>query len=141
MKKSRLYLSYAGFIATVLYGSMNFICLVFYDFFDYERIKSFVEFVLGIDIYTWHIYGVFSIFTLVLLMHNDSIGKKKTLFTLLHISFLIISFICIWKLFEYSFWFFRVQNWGKNTKENHPFRVVFSFTLKLIHFTSLCFWP
>ena len=36
MKKSRLYLSYAGFIATVLYGSMNFICLVFYDFFDYK---------------------------------------------------------------------------------------------------------
>ena len=103
MKKSRLYLSYAGFIATVLYGSMNFICLVFYDFFDYERIKSFVEFVLGVDIYTWHIYGIFSVFTFVLLMYNDSIEKKKTLFLLLHITFLIISFICIWKLFEYSF--------------------------------------
>ena len=103
MKKCGLYLSYAGFIATVLYGSVNFICLVFYDFFDYERIKSFVEFVLGIDIYTWHIYGLFSIFTLVLLMHNDSFEKKKTLFTLLHIFFLIISFVCIWRLFEYSF--------------------------------------
>lgn len=103
MKRSRLYLSYVGFIASVLYGSMNFVCLVLYDFFDYERIKSFVEFVLYVDIYTWHIYGIFSVFTFVLLMYNDSIEKKKTLFLLLHITFLIISFICMWKLFEYSF--------------------------------------
>jgi len=103
MKKYKSILSNVGLAVTILYGSINFVCLFSYDFFDYEKISGFVEFVLGLDIYSWHIYGAFSVLTFLLSLNNESREKRKYIFYLLHITFLLISFICIWNLFEYSF--------------------------------------
>ena len=68
-----------GFIITFFYGILNVIAVI-----DAQGNMSFIgDFILGIDVLTWHIYGIFSIATLLVKIYTDSKavdnGKKSKL--------------------------------------------------------------
>lgn len=96
----------AGFIITVLYGLLNLIAFV-----DVQGNMGFIgDFVLGIDVYTWHIYGIFSIVTLMIKLSSNSAevdGKLREKWldvqAVLHFVFMLISFGGIYYLFESCF--------------------------------------
>ena len=58
----------AGLIITVLYGLLNLLAIV-----DAQGNLGFIgELALSVDVYTWHIYGVFSIITLIIRLSSNS---------------------------------------------------------------------
>ena len=95
-----------GFIITFIYGILNLAAIV-----DAQGNMSFIgDFVLGIDVFTWHIYGIFSIATLLVKIYSDSKAvdnatKAKWLDaqSVLHIVFMLLSFGGIYYLFENCF--------------------------------------
>ena len=78
---------------------------------DVQGNMSFIgEFVLGIDVFTWHIYGVLSIATLLLKLYKNRVDvddklreKWLDLQSILHFVFMLISFGGIYYLFENCF--------------------------------------
>ena len=96
----------SGFIVTVVYGVINLIALI-----DIQGIMSFIgETVLGVDVFTWHIFGIFSIFTLFIRLYFNSNkvdrGERENwidIKTAIHIIFMFISFSGIYYLFKNCF--------------------------------------
>lgn len=95
-----------GFFITVAYGIVNILSII-----DAQGNMGFIgEFGLGLDIYTWHIFGIFSIVTLFirLLFNRDAVDRgeqKKWLDkqSVFHLVFMLISFGGIYYLFENCF--------------------------------------
>lgn len=96
----------AGLIITVLYGLLNLLAIV-----DAQGNLGFIgELALSVDVYTWHIYGVFSIITLIIRLSsnstevdNGSREKWLDIQSVLHFIFMLISFGGIYYLFENCF--------------------------------------
>ena len=96
----------AGLIITVLYGLLNLLAIV-----DAQGNLGFIgELALSVDVYTWHIYGVFSIITLIIRLSsnstevdNGSREKWLDIQSVLHFIFILISFGGIYYLFENCF--------------------------------------
>lgn len=95
-----------GFLITLFYGVLNLAAVL-----DAQGNMSFIgEFVLGIDVFTWHIYGIFSIVTLIIKLYSNGVDvdnklRKKWLDvqSVLHFVFMLISFGGIYYLFENCF--------------------------------------
>ena len=95
-----------GFIVTFIYCILNVAAVI-----DVQGNMSFIgDFILGIDVFSWHIYGVFSIVTLLMKLASDSKAvdnatKAKWLDvqSVLHIVFMLLSFGGIYYLFENCF--------------------------------------
>lgn len=95
-----------GFIITAIYGVLNLLAVI-----DVQGNMGFIgDVALSIDVYTWHIYGIFSIVTLFvkLLFNRDEVDRgerEKWLdkHSLLHFIFMLISFGGIYYLFENCF--------------------------------------
>ena len=95
-----------GFLLTLVYGLFNIIAVV-----DVQGNMSFIgDFVLGIDVFTWHIYGVLSIATLLLKLYKNRVDVDNKLRekwldvqSVLHFVFMVISFGGIYYLFENCF--------------------------------------
>ena len=95
-----------GFIITFFYGILNLVAVI-----DVQGNMSFIgDFVLGIDVLTWHVYGIFSIATLLIkLISNrgevDNGHREKWLDiqSVLHFAFMVISFGAIYYLFDNCF--------------------------------------
>ena len=95
-----------GFIVTLIYSILNLAAVI-----DAQGNLSYIgDFVLGIDVFSWHIYGFFSIVTLLMKLASDSkavdnASKEKWLDvqSVLHFVFMLISFACIYHLFESCF--------------------------------------
>ena len=95
-----------GFLLTLVYGLFNIIAVV-----DVQGNMSFIgDFVLGIDVFTWHIYGFLSIATLLLKLYSNRVdvddklrGKWLDIQSVLHFVFMVISFGGIYYLFENCF--------------------------------------
>ena len=103
MKK---YVNIIGLCITVIYGTLNLIAVI-----DAQGNMGFIgELALGIDVYTWHIFGFFSIVTLLirLLFNRDAVdrGEKEKWLdvqSVLHLIFMVISFGGIYYLFGNCF--------------------------------------
>lgn len=95
-----------GFIVTLIYGILNLAAVI-----DAQGNLSFIgDFVLGIDVFSWHIYGIFSIATLLIKLadnskevNNGSKEKWLDVQSVLHFVFMLISFACIYYLFKICF--------------------------------------
>ncbi len=95
-----------GFLITFFYAILNIVAVI-----DAQGSLSFIgDFVLGIDVFTWHIYGILSIVTLLIKLGSDSKsvdnGSKDKWFdvqSVLHFVFMLISFGGIYYLFESCF--------------------------------------
>ncbi len=95
-----------GLCITVIYGVLNLLAVI-----DAQGNLGFIgELALGLDVYTWHIYGIFSIVTLFikLLFNRDAVdrGEKERWLDIqsaLHFIFMVISFGAIYYLFENCF--------------------------------------
>ena len=95
-----------GFLITLFYGASNLAAVL-----DAQGNMSFIgEFVLGIDVFTWHIYGIFSIITLIIKLYSNGVDVDNKLRikwldvqSVLHFVFMLISFGGIYYLFENCF--------------------------------------
>ena len=95
-----------GFCITVVYGILNLLAVI-----DAQGNLGFIgELALGLDVYTWPIYGLFSIVTLFikLLFNRDAVdrGEKERwldIQSVLHFVVMVISFGGIYYLFESCF--------------------------------------
>lgn len=99
-----------GFIFTAIYAILNLIAMIIVEFDFWDNIGWFAEFVLGIDVFTWIVYGIFSVLTLLLKLRINSKAvdnghrvKWLDLQAILHFVFMIISFGGIYYLFENCF--------------------------------------
>jgi hypothetical protein len=64
MRFSRFFTK-AGFIVTMFYAIINLVGIVVAQPLFYDKAVGVFEFILGIDVYTWMFYGIFSIVTLL----------------------------------------------------------------------------
>ena len=111
MKKMILnLLTNVGFILTAVYAFLNLTSVIIYESNHWDVAGWFTDFVLGVDVFTWIVYGIFSIFTLFLKLWSDSKtvndGSRKNwldIQSILHFVFMIISFGGIYYMFENSF--------------------------------------
>ena len=95
-----------GFFVTIAYGIVNILSII-----DAQGNMGFIgELGLSLDVYTWHIFGIFSIVALLvrLLFNRDEVDKGERVKWLdkkavLHFVFMLISFGGIYYLFENCF--------------------------------------
>lgn len=100
----------AGFVATSVYAVINSAAVIIVEFDLWDKVGWFSDFVLGIDAFTWIVYGVFSIATLLIKLGINSKavnnGNRKNwldIQSVLHLIFMLISFGGIYYLFENCF--------------------------------------
>ncbi len=103
-------LSNVGFFITVIYCIFNVTAIILIEPELWDKAQWLTDIVLGIDVFTWHIFGIFSIFTFImkLWLNTKSVEDKanKNLFdvqSILHLLFMAVSFIGIYYIFENSF--------------------------------------
>ncbi len=98
---------YIGYILCTFYSFFNLLAVILYEFANYEKYSSFIHLVLGIDVYSWPLYGVFSlavVFALAYVREFEILSKSKAMFLFIsHLIFVIIGFVCIFIIFENSF--------------------------------------
>ena len=95
-----------GFVITILYGLLNLIAII-----DAQGNLGLIsELALSVDVYTWHVYGIFSIVTLIIKLSSNGAEvdnklreKWLDLQSVLHFVFMLISFGGIYYLFENCF--------------------------------------
>lgn len=97
-----------GYIVTAVYSLINLIAVILYNTADFEKAIWFIDTVLAVDIFTWFFYGALSIISFALLIFTGKEDREKSkgifIFKVAsHLIMMIISFICIMTMFEYSF--------------------------------------
>lgn len=99
-----------GFIVTAVYAVFNLLAATITEYGFSDNVWWIADIVLGIDVFTWIIYGVFSIATFLIKLwmnskNSDSDKNKKLLDvqSVMHFLFMLISFGGIYYLFENSF--------------------------------------
>lgn len=109
MNKNKIFIE-VGSIVTYIYGAFNLLSVVFMFVFPWDEITWLTELVLSVDVFTWHIFGAFSIFTFIGKIKCVIKEKQKgiqreytTITTILHLIFMIVSFVCICYLFSVCF--------------------------------------
>ncbi|MGN0486931.1 MAG: hypothetical protein ACI4GB_06820 [Acutalibacteraceae bacterium] len=108
--KSYNILSWVSLTITALYGISNLAAMILINLLSSDKIQPFIETVLTVDVYTWHIFGVFSIVSLLMkgaksLKHEED-NPENTHFdwnVLFHLLFMVMSFIGIAYLFKSCF--------------------------------------
>ncbi len=96
-------------IIVYIYGLINLLSFICMEFLPWEKFGGFVEMVLGLDIFTWLIFGLFAIVTWLVklnicMKNNESACSKfQKVDVVLHILFSIISFVNMYFLFHRAF--------------------------------------
>ena len=112
MKKFKLFLSWFSLSIVVLYSGLNIIATLIYLFSTTEIVAfpDFVEFVFGMDLVSWFVFGAFAIITFLIkvffINENESdekLQKSKNINILLHFIFMVLGFMCIYFLFKKGF--------------------------------------
>lgn len=92
-----------------LYGIMNATATLLYFFASHSE-SALYENIITADVYTWHIFGIFAIGTLIVKLWQKNKEDKETLFAkflktdiVLHAAFTVISAACIIFLFNRAF--------------------------------------
>jgi len=98
IKKILNALSVTGSVITYIYCIMNLLVIIISLLFSSDDLLFLTSPIFLIDGYTWHVYGIVSLFTFILklssLSHNEqNLSLKKA--TILHLIAMIISFVCI----------------------------------------------
>ena len=109
MKKNNIFIE-IGSVVTYIYGVLNMLSVICMLVFPWDEITWLTELVLSVDVFTWHIFGTFSIFTFIGKIKCVIKEKQKgiqreytTITTILHLIFMIVSFVCICYLFSVCF--------------------------------------
>lgn len=103
MKKT---LSYISLVTTAFYAVTNLFSLFLMNRFEWDRIAGVTEFTLGIDVYSWHIYGIFAVVAFVIKLCDLLNGEKNKWMYInitLHFLFMSLSFIGIYYMFQNCF--------------------------------------
>ena len=112
MKKFKSFFSWFSLIVVMLYSGLNIIASLIYLFSttDIVEYPHFIDFVFGMDIVSWFVFGAFAITTFLIKIFfnikNESdkqSSKGENINILLHFIFMIIGFVCIWYLFKMGF--------------------------------------
>ena len=112
MKKFKSFFSWFSLIVVMLYSGLNIIASLIHLFSttDIVEYPDFIDFVFGMDIVSWFVFGAFSIITFlikVFSINKDETDKPSSkgenINILLHFIFMIIGFVCIWYLFKMGF--------------------------------------
>ncbi len=103
-------LSNIGFFITAVYCVLNITAIIFIESELWDKAQWFTDIVLGIDVFTWHIFGIFSIITFMMKLWLNAKAvedeSNKNCFeaqSILHLLFLVLSFVGIYNIFENSF--------------------------------------
>ena len=112
MKKFKSFFSWFSLIVVMLYSGLNIIASIIYLFSttDIVEYPDFIDFIFGMDIVSWFVFGAFSIITFLIKVFSINkdesdkpSSKGENINILLHFIFMIIGFVCIWYLFKMGF--------------------------------------
>lgn len=110
MKKDRfdLFAKISLWITAYYFFSNLLILPVWWDFEIFQFFIDLLNLLFFIDIFTWHIFGVFSlvafIIKIIIWAKRGELFKKKAIINLiLHLVFTVAAFGEIWWIFENSF--------------------------------------
>lgn len=102
--------SWVSLTITALYGISNLAAMILMNLLSSDKIQPLIEAILAVDVYTWHIFGVFSIGTLLIKssknLKYEEDNPENTHFdwnVLFHLLFMVMSFIGIAYLFKSCF--------------------------------------
>lgn len=72
--------AYTGLAVTAVYTVLNLLCLAFSFPMIFDNAQPFSQAVIGLDGFTWHVYGVFALTTLIInlfYLGEDRSAHKK----------------------------------------------------------------
>lgn len=101
--------AYTGLAVTAVYTVLNLLCLAFSFPMIFDNAQPFSQAVIGLDGFTWHVYGVFALTTLIInlfYLGEDRSAHKKiniNVFSVLHAILTVVSLACIVFLFKIAF--------------------------------------
>lgn len=108
--KKRKTISYISSAIVYIYGTLNLLSLIVLNAFSWEQVGRFVNLVFTMDLFSWFIFGIFTVIILLFKLNfKEKVREEKVFFEylkvdiVLHILFTIVSFINIMILFSRAF--------------------------------------
>ncbi len=103
-------ISYISSVIVYVYGILNLLSFVLMKGFSWEQVGGFVDSVFTIDLFSWLIFGIFTVIILLFKLNFKEKVREERVYSkflkvdiVLHIIFSIVSFANIVVLFSRAF--------------------------------------